>query len=94
MRSTNDVAGVVVFRELFRWAPAIRNDRTLIEPFRVEYCRCSTDEQDVEIQTEQLLALGVPTERIFIDRGSSAPRARNGPDWTTRSPRSPRRPPP
>lgn len=40
-------------------------------PFRVGYCRCSTDEQDVEIQTDQLLALGVPGERIFIDTGFS-----------------------
>ncbi|MEU2030747.1 hypothetical protein [Nocardia amamiensis] len=39
----------------------------MIEPFRVGYVRCSTDEQDVEIQTDQLIALGVPGERIFID---------------------------
>lgn len=46
-------------------------------PFRVGYCRCSTDEQDVEIQTDQLLALGVPKERIFIDRGFSGTTRRN-----------------
>ncbi|MEV6655550.1 recombinase family protein [Nocardia fluminea] len=46
------------------------------EPFRVGYVRCSTDEQDVEIQTEQLLTLGVPHERIFIDKGSPEPLAR------------------
>ena len=33
------------------------------EPFRVGYCRCSTDEQDVEIQPDQLLTLGVPRDR-------------------------------
>lgn len=43
----------------------------MVEPFRVRYCRCSTDVQDVGIQTEQLLALGVPRERIFIDKGFS-----------------------
>ncbi|WP_236567463.1 recombinase family protein [Nocardia sp. CY41] len=47
------------------------------EPFRVGYCRCSTDEQDVEIQTDQLLALGVPRERIFIDTGFSGTTRRN-----------------
>jgi DNA invertase Pin-like site-specific DNA recombinase len=47
------------------------------EPFRVGYCRCSTDEQDVEIQTEQLLALGVPRERIFVDRGFSGTTLKN-----------------
>lgn len=47
------------------------------EPFRVGYCRCSTDEQDVEIQTDQLLALGVPRERIFIDKGFSGTTRRN-----------------
>jgi DNA invertase Pin-like site-specific DNA recombinase len=38
---------------------------------RVGYARCSTDEQDVVIQTEQLLTLGVPQDRIYIDRGFS-----------------------
>jgi DNA invertase Pin-like site-specific DNA recombinase len=38
---------------------------------RVGYARCSTDEQDVTIQTEQLLAFGVPADRIYIDRGFS-----------------------
>jgi DNA invertase Pin-like site-specific DNA recombinase len=47
------------------------------EPFRVGYCRCSTDGQDVEIQTEQLLALGVPHERIFIDKGFSGTTRKN-----------------
>ncbi|WP_327099269.1 recombinase family protein [Nocardia vinacea] len=39
--------------------------------------RCSTDEQDVEIQTEQLLALVVPRERIFIDKGFSGTTRKN-----------------
>ena len=47
------------------------------EPFRVGYCRCSTDEQDVEIQTDQLLTLGVPRDRIFIDTGFSGTTRRN-----------------
>ncbi|GAB2443458.1 recombinase family protein [Nocardia tengchongensis] len=47
------------------------------EPFRVGYCRCSTDEQDVEIQTDQVLALAVPRERIFIDKGFSGTTRKN-----------------
>ena len=46
-------------------------------PFLVGYVRCSTDEQDVGIQTEQLLALGVPAERIFIDKGFSGTTRKN-----------------
>ncbi|WP_433204630.1 recombinase family protein [Nocardia sp. CA-107356] len=65
----------------------------MIEPFLVGYVRCSTDEQDIEIQTEQLLALAVPRERIFIDKGFSGTTRRNrtGLDnaFTARSP-SPR----
>jgi DNA invertase Pin-like site-specific DNA recombinase len=38
---------------------------------RVGYARCSTDEQDVLVQTEQLQALGVEPDRIYIDRGFS-----------------------
>nr|WP_236667555.1 recombinase family protein [Nonomuraea sp. K271] len=44
---------------------------------RVGYARCSTDEQDVIVQTEQLLALGVPQDRIYIDRGFSGTTRRN-----------------
>ncbi len=44
---------------------------------RVGYARCSTDEQDVIIQTEQLLALGVPEDRIYIDHGFSGTTRRN-----------------
>ncbi|WP_245671775.1 recombinase family protein [Nocardia amamiensis] len=47
------------------------------EPFRVGYCRCSTDEQDVEIQIEQLLTLAVPRERIFVDKGFSGTTSKN-----------------
>ncbi|MFQ6396307.1 recombinase family protein [Nocardia sp. KC 131] len=47
------------------------------EPFRVGYCRSSTDAQDVEIQTDQLLSLGVPRERIFIDTGFSGTTRKN-----------------
>ncbi|MFD1537921.1 recombinase family protein [Nonomuraea guangzhouensis] len=44
---------------------------------RVGYARCPTDEQDVIIQTERLLALGVPEDRIHIDRGFSGTTRRN-----------------
>ncbi|MEV5897345.1 recombinase family protein [Nonomuraea fuscirosea] len=44
---------------------------------RVGYARCSPDEQDVIIQTEQLLALGVPQGRVYIDRGFSGTTRRN-----------------
>jgi hypothetical protein len=36
---------------------------------RVGYARCSTDEQDVDIHIEQLAALGVAPDRIYIDHG-------------------------
>lgn len=41
------------------------------------YGRCSTDKQDVEVQIEQLTALGVDTDRIYIDRGFSGTRRDN-----------------
>ncbi|MGI5201342.1 recombinase family protein [Spirillospora sp. CA-108201] len=44
---------------------------------RVGYARCSTDEQDVVVQTEQLLALSVPADRIYIERGFSRTTRRN-----------------
>lgn len=37
----------------------------------VGYARCSTDEQDVAAQLAELAELGVPAERIYIDRGRS-----------------------
>ncbi|MFD8562691.1 recombinase family protein [Streptosporangium canum] len=61
-----------MLRELFRRRLPIRNTGT-----RVGYAHCSTDEQDVVIQTDQLLALGVPKERIYIDRGFSGTTRRN-----------------
>lgn len=48
-----------------------------MEGTRVGYARCSTDEQDVEVQIEQLTALGVDTDRIYIDRGFSGTRRDN-----------------
>lgn len=33
------------------------------------YARCSTDEQDLTAQRHALLALGVPAERIYTDKG-------------------------
>ncbi|MFF3878906.1 recombinase family protein [Streptomyces sp. NPDC001978] len=33
------------------------------------YARCSTDMQDLTAQQEILLALGVPEDRIYLDRG-------------------------
>lgn len=44
---------------------------------RVGYARCSTDEQDLDIQIEQLTALGVAPDRIYTDRGFSGTRRTN-----------------
>ncbi|GLW30510.1 recombinase family protein [Actinoplanes regularis] len=44
---------------------------------RVGYVRCSTDEQDVIVQTEQLTALGVAPDRIYIDRAFSGTSRKN-----------------
>ncbi|MEU6749473.1 recombinase family protein [Spirillospora sp. NPDC046719] len=44
---------------------------------QVGYARCSTDEQDGVVQTEQLLARGVPQDRVYIDRGFSGTTRRN-----------------
>ena len=54
----------------------IRNTRG-VNGTRGGYARCSIDKQDVIIQTEQLLALGVPRDRIYIDRGFSGTTRRN-----------------
>lgn len=35
----------------------------------VGYARCSTDHQDLAAQRDGLLALGVETERIYVDHG-------------------------
>ncbi|MEU6721993.1 recombinase family protein [Nonomuraea sp. NPDC046802] len=53
---------------------------------RVGYARCSTDEQDVVIQAEQLLTLSVPEERIYIDRGFSGATRATAPASTRRWP--------
>ena len=37
----------------------------------VGYGRCSTDEQDVAAQRAELVELGVPADRIYVDRGLS-----------------------
>jgi DNA invertase Pin-like site-specific DNA recombinase len=45
------------------------------------YARCSTDAQDLAVQRQQLAALGVPADRIYVDHGlSGASRARPGLD--------------
>ena len=41
-------------------------DETLIG-----YARCSTDEQDLTVQRQALLALGVAADRVYIDHGIS-----------------------
>jgi len=35
----------------------------------VGYARCSTDQQDLTAQRDALTALGVQTERIYVDHG-------------------------
>jgi hypothetical protein len=45
--------------------PAGDMDTTLL----TGYARCSTDEQDLTAQTEALLVMGVPAERIYTDKG-------------------------
>jgi resolvase-like protein len=44
-------------------------------PLSIGYARVSTEEQDVTAQREALAALGVSTERIYVDHGSPAPTA-------------------
>lgn len=36
---------------------------------RIGYARCSTDKQDLNVQQEALLKLGVSLDRIYIDKG-------------------------
>ncbi|UXW87075.1 recombinase family protein [Microbacterium azadirachtae] len=38
---------------------------------RIGYARCSTAEQDVEVQRQALVALGVELERVYVDHGLS-----------------------
>lgn len=48
---------------------------------RVGYARCSTDAQDLTAQRETLLALGVDSDRIYLDHGlTGTTRARPGLD--------------
>jgi len=35
----------------------------------VGYARCSTDQQDLTVQRDGLVGLGVATERIYVDHG-------------------------
>jgi DNA invertase Pin-like site-specific DNA recombinase len=35
----------------------------------VGYARCSTTSQDLTAQREQLAALGVPADRVYLDKG-------------------------
>lgn len=47
----------------------------------IGYARCSTDRQDLAAQREQLAALGVPVDRLYLDRGlTGRSRARPGLD--------------
>lgn len=36
---------------------------------RSGYVRCSTDKQDLSVQQEALVKLGVSLDRIYIDKG-------------------------
>lgn len=40
-----------------------------MEQTLIGYARCSTDKQDLEVQRETLLRLGVTAERIYTDKG-------------------------
>ena len=47
----------------------------------VGYARCSTDRQDLTAQRQQLAALGVPDDRVYLDEGlTGTTRARAGLD--------------
>jgi DNA invertase Pin-like site-specific DNA recombinase len=47
----------------------------------IGYARCSTVEQDLTAQRETLIALGVPDDRIYLDKGlTGTSRARPGLD--------------
>jgi hypothetical protein len=77
---------VGVFRVLSGDGP-IHGALSGMESTRVGYARCSTGEQDVEVQIEQLTTLGVDTDRIYIDRGFSGTR-RDNRAGTSTTPRS------
>jgi len=59
---------------------------TVVAGIRVGYARCSTNEQDLTAQIEQLVFLGVERERIYVDRGMTGTRRER--------PRTPDPPPP
>ncbi|WP_310622348.1 recombinase family protein [Flexibacterium corallicola] len=40
-----------------------------MEPILFGYARCSTDKQDLSVQHQALIALGVAEDRIYIDHG-------------------------
>ena len=40
-----------------------------ITEIRIGYARCSTDRQDLAVQQEALVSLGVSPERIYTDKG-------------------------
>lgn len=45
----------------------------------IGYARCSTDEQDLTVQREALVGLGVSSKRIYVDHGlTGSNRARPG----------------
>ena len=39
----------------------------------IEYCRCSTDTQDLTAQRDGLTALGVKANRTYVDHGLTGP---------------------
>ena len=45
--------------------------RSTMNETLIGYARCSTDEQDLTVQRQALLALGVAADRIYIDHGMS-----------------------
>ena len=47
----------------------------------IGYARCSTVLQDLTAQRQALAALGVPDDRIYLDKASPAPAA-PAPSWT------------
>ena len=52
----------------------------------VGYARCSTDKQDLTAQRQQLVALGVLADRIYLDQGlTGTRRARPGLDQALES---------